>query len=84
MRFTVYLAAAAATLAVATPAVAQQASANALAKGVVVQPLTLAKNQDLDFGTVVGSAVAGNVVINADTGGRTVAGSRYEVLGQAE
>ena len=43
MRFTVYLAAAAATLAVATPAVAQQASANALAKGVVVQPLTLAK-----------------------------------------
>ena len=74
MRFTVYLAAAAATLAVATPAVAQQASANALAKGVVVQPLTLAKVQDLDFGTVVGSAVAGNVVIDADTGGRTVAG----------
>lgn len=74
MRFTVYLAAAAATLAVATPAVAQQASANALAKGVVVQPLTLAKVQDLDFGTVVGSAVAGNVTINADTGGRTVSG----------
>ena len=74
MRFTVYLAAAAATLAVATPAVAQQASANALAKGVVVQPLTLAKNQDLDFGTVVGSAVAGNVVIDADTGGRTIGG----------
>ena len=74
MRFTVYLAAAAATLAVATPAVAQQASANALAKGVVVQPLTLAKVQDLDFGTVVGSAVAGNVTIDADTGGRTVGG----------
>ncbi|MEO8454537.1 MAG: DUF4402 domain-containing protein [Sphingomicrobium sp.] len=74
MRFTLYLAAAAATLAVATPAVAQQASANALAKGVVVQPLTLAKVQDLDFGTVVGSAVAGNVTIDADTGGRTVGG----------
>ena len=74
MRFTVYLAAAAATLAVAGPAVAQQASANALAKGVVVQPLTLAKVKDLDFGTVVGSAVAGNVTINADTGGRTVGG----------
>ena len=74
MRFTVYLAAAAATLAVATPAVAQQASANALAKGVVVQPLTLAKVQDLDFGTVVGSAASGNVVIDADTGGRTVGG----------
>ena len=74
MRFTVYLAAAAATLAVATPAVAQQASANALAKGVVVQPLDFAKDQDLDFGTVVGSAVAGNVVIDADTGGRTIGG----------
>ncbi|MEP7130179.1 MAG: DUF4402 domain-containing protein [Sphingomicrobium sp.] len=74
MRFTVYLAAAAATFAVATPAVAQQASANALAKGVVVQPLTLAKVQDLDFGTVVGSAVSGNVTIDADTGGRTVGG----------
>jgi hypothetical protein len=74
MRFTLYLAAAAATLAVATPAVAQQASANALAKCVVVQPLTLAKVQDLDFGTVVGSAVAGNVTIDADTGGRTVGG----------
>ena len=74
MRFTLYLAAAAATIAAASPAVAQQASANALAKGVVVQPLTLAKNQDLDFGTVVGSAASGNVVIDANTGGRTVAG----------
>ena len=76
MRFTLYLAAAAATFAAATPAVAASASAsaNALAKGTVVQPLTLAKNQDLDFGTVVGSAASGNVVINADTGGRTVGG----------
>jgi hypothetical protein len=74
MRFKLLLAAAAASFVAATPAVAQQASANALAKGVVVQPLTLAKVQDLDFGTVVGSAVAGNVVIDADTGGRTVGG----------
>jgi hypothetical protein len=76
MRFIVYLAAAAATLVAASPAAAQavSASANALAKGVVVQPLTLARVQDLDFGTVVGSAAAGDVVIDADTGGRTITG----------
>ena len=74
MRFTLCLAAAAATLVTAAPAVAQQASANALAKGVVVQPLTLARVSDLDFGTVVGSAVAGNVTINANTGARAVGG----------
>jgi hypothetical protein len=74
MRFHVCLAALAATLATATPAFAQQASAQAEARGVVVQPLTLARVQDLDFGTVVGSAAAGTVVINADTGARTVTG----------
>ncbi|HKX92148.1 MAG TPA: DUF4402 domain-containing protein [Sphingomicrobium sp.] len=74
MRFNVCLAALAATLATATPAFAQQASAQAEARGVVVQPLTLARVQDLDFGTVVGSAAAGTVVINADTGARTVTG----------
>ena len=74
MRFTVCLAAIAATVVTASPAIAQQASATGEARGVVVQPLTLAKVQDLDFGTVVGSAVAGNVVIDADTGARTVAG----------
>jgi len=73
MRFTVYLAAAAATLAVATPAFAQavSASAQAEARGTVVQPLTLVKQQDLDFGTVVSTATAGNVVIDANTGART-------------
>jgi hypothetical protein len=74
MRFNVCLAALAATFATATPALAQQASAQAEARGVVVQPLTLARVQDLDFGTVVGSAAAGSVVIDADTGGRTVSG----------
>lgn len=74
MRFTFCLAAAAATLVTAAPAVAQQASANALAKGVVVEPLTLAKVSDLDFGTVVGSATAGDVSIDANTGSRAVGG----------
>jgi hypothetical protein len=74
MRYKICLAALAATVVSASPAFAQAASATAEARGVVVQPLTLAKVQDLDFGTVVGSAVAGNVVINADTGARTTGG----------
>ena len=74
MRFTVYLAAAAATLVTAAPAAAQavgSASAQAYAKGTVVQPVSLVWQQDLDFGTVVSTATAGNVVINADTGARS-------------
>lgn len=74
MRYTLSIAALAATLATATPAFAQLASAQAEARGVVVQPLTLARVQDLDFGTVVSSAAAGTVNIDADTGGRTVGG----------
>lgn len=78
MRLTLSLTALAATLAVATPAFAAttqaQTSATAKAKGVVLQPLTLTQSSDLDFGTVIGSAVAGNVVIDADSGGRTVSG----------
>jgi hypothetical protein len=74
MRYSICLAALAATLATATPALAQQASAQAEARGVVLQPLTLVRNADLDFGTVVGSAVAGTVDIDADTGSRSVTG----------
>lgn len=74
MRKSICLAALAATALSATPALAQQASATAEARGVVLQPLTLARIQDLDFGTVVGSAVAGTVSIDADTGARSVTG----------
>lgn len=75
MRYTAYAAALAATFVMAAPATAASStSKNALAKGVVVQPLTLAKVQDLDFGTVVGSVNPGTVTIDADTGGRTVTG----------
>ena len=78
MKLTLTLSALAATIAVATPAFAAttpaQTSATAKAKGVVLQPLTLTQVSDLDFGTVIGSAVAGGVVIDADTGGRTVSG----------
>lgn len=74
MRFTLCLAAAAATLVTAAPALAQPFTIQADAKGVVVLPLTLTKNADLDFGTVVGSAASGTVDIDANTGARTVTG----------
>ena len=74
MRKSLCLAALAASALSATPALAQQASATAEARGVVLQPLTLARVQDLDFCTVVGSAVAGTVSIDADTGARSVTG----------
>ena len=74
MRYFVSLAALAATLAVATPAVAQQASATAEARGVVLSPVTLTRVTDLDFGTVSTGPAAGTVSVNADTGIRSVTG----------
>jgi hypothetical protein len=76
MRLNICLAALAASIAVASPAHAQSvtASATAEARGLVLQPLTLTRVDDLDFGTVIASAVAGSVTINEDTGARSVAG----------
>jgi hypothetical protein len=79
MRYTLLVAALAAT--VATPALAQQASVtatvnDATAKGVVLLPLTLSETKPLDFGTVIADPNnPGNVVIDADTGARTVGGA---------
>ena len=75
MRLTLSLAALAAVLATATPALAAtSANAVANAKGLVLQPLTLTKSSDLDFGTVISTVNAGTVTINADTGARSVTG----------
>ncbi len=78
MRLKISLAAIAATLVAATPAVAQQtatATAPATARGTVLLPLTLTQSQPLDFGTVIASpTVPGNVVIDADSGARSVGG----------
>src|SRR5947208_5124434 len=93
MRLNICLAAVAATLVAATPAVAQQRSATAEARGVVLQPLTLTKVSDLDFGTVAGSNVAGNVTVDANSGVRSAGGGviaapstfsrgRFDGLGQ--
>jgi hypothetical protein len=76
MRFSVSLAALAATLVAATPAAAQQAQATATAKGVVLQSLTLVRTSDLDFGTVAPDASnPGTVTVNADTGARSTGGA---------
>lgn len=76
MRFNIFLAALAATTAFASPALAATATASATAEahGLVLQPLTLTKKFDLNFGTVISSAALGTVSIDADTGGRTVTG----------
>jgi hypothetical protein len=72
MRYTLLVAALAATSVAATPAMAQQATAEA--RGVVLSPLTLTKVSDLDFGTVAASNVLGTVSIDADSGIRSVTG----------
>ncbi len=72
MRFNICLAALAATTAFASPAYAAATdTATAEARGLVLQPLTLTKVRDLDFGTVISSPTAGTVTIDADTGNRT-------------
>ena len=76
MRLKICLAALVATSAFASPAFSQVVSdtATAEARGLVLQPLTLTKVDDLDFGTILASTVVGSVAIDADTGNRTVSG----------
>lgn len=66
----------------AAPAAAAN-STTADGKVLLLVPLTLTKVQDLKFGTIVSSAVAGTVTINAKTGARTHAGGVTEVLSDA-
>lgn len=88
MRLKICLAACAATILSASPAFAQQASASAEARGRVLQPLTLSKAIDLDFGTVSGDTTQpGTVVVNvtdptspvrSQTGGVTLVPSVWQ------
>lgn len=54
----------------ATNASANPASANAVAKAKVLRQLTITKNADMDFGTIVTSAAASTVAVDAQ-GART-------------
>ena len=75
MRSNICLAALAASVAFASPAFAQTTAVEpAEARGTVLLPLSLTEDADLDFGTVLASASAGQVIINATTGLRTVSG----------
>jgi hypothetical protein len=92
MRNLVRFAVLAATVAAASPAFAQvvveepapeptvSASASGEVRGLVLQPLTLTKVDDLDFGTVISTAAAGTVTISAEDGSRQVDGGVLAVL----
>ena len=73
MRLNVCLAALAATLVAATPALAQavQRTAPAEARGTVLSPISLQNTAPLDFGTVAATNAAGTVSVDADTGVRS-------------
>ena len=75
MRTRILMAALAATAAFASPATAQTIdTAQAEARGVVLLPLTISEVDPLNFGTVLASATAGTVTIDADTGARSFTG----------
>src|SRR5437762_7163903 len=76
MRYIVSIAALAATLVAATPAMAaSSATATANARGIVLKSLSLTSSSDLDFGTVAADATnPGTVSVDADTGARSTTG----------
>lgn len=73
MRFKIAIAALAATAAFATPAAAQVItdSETAEARGTVLLPLSVTNDAPLDFGTVMASATAGWVEVDAEDGSRS-------------
>ena len=67
----------------AAPAMAAPVPATTDAEGraLILVPLTLVKIEDLDFGSVIRSSVAGTVSIDPGTGARSVTGGVTEVTG---
>jgi len=66
-----------ASLAAAAPALAQASSSQTVTASMnVTQPLQIAKTSDLVFGTIMRpTSGSGNVIIDANTGARTVTGN---------
>ena len=56
------------------PATAAPAIAGSDSRAIVVTPLSLVQVEDLDFGTLVPSALSGVITIDATTGNRTAIG----------
>src|SRR5688572_24996079 len=50
------------------------ATSDATGRALILVPLTLTRVQDIEFGSVIPSAVSGTVTIDATTGGRSFAG----------
>ena len=77
MRRLLWLSAATATLAIAAPAMAQtSATQSTTSSATVIAPISLAKNSDLAFGTVVKPTSGSNsVLVNAGSGSRTLTGA---------
>ena len=61
-------------LVVQAPATAAPAIASSDSRAIVVTPLSLVQVDDLDFGTLVPSAVSGVILMDAVTGDRTAIG----------
>lgn len=61
-------------LAFVTGAYSQSASTTASASAVIIAPLTITKNVDLHFGTIMRSATAGTVTVSPTDGNRSSLG----------
>ena len=77
------IAAAGAALGMSSAAHAVPATVDADGRALILIPLTLTKIKDLNFGTVVPSAVPGTVAIDAATGARTISGGVTGVASDA-
>jgi len=62
------------TVAIAAPAMAQSASTTGTGSITVIRPLTITKNADLKFGTVVRPSTGSGTVTISAAGARSVAG----------
>ncbi len=82
MKFGLKILMAVAVLGVTAPAMAQAAaSVSTTGTTKIIQPISLAKNSDLAFGTVVRASTGTNsVVIDGTTGARTITGAGDGVL----
>lgn len=64
---------------ISAPVQAQTASATGTAQAVIVEPASLLKIRDLDFGRIAAQPTAGTVTVNPDTGACTVTGGVISV-----
>lgn len=64
---------------ISAPVQAQTASTNATAQAVIVEPASLLKIRDLDFGGIAAQPTAGTVTVNPNTGACTATGGVISV-----